>query len=52
MFKGTLILVLAYVAAVSCAIIPVAKPGAETELHGCNDSIGDGSSTENVIIWC
>lgn len=43
MLKGTLILVLAYVAAVSCAIVPNVDPNADTEGSiwgtGCGESL-------------
>ncbi|KAI7876493.1 uncharacterized protein EV154DRAFT_569227 [Mucor mucedo] len=48
MLKQTLILALAYVAAVSCAIIPVAKPEAETEYQGCPTSV-DGSNPDRTL---
>lgn len=44
MLKGTLILFLAYVAAVSCAIIPTIDTNAETEVRGSHWGSGCGES--------
>lgn len=54
MFKGALILVLAYVAAVSCAIIPVVNDkNAETQYNFCPGSVGTGNaSPDSINIIC
>lgn len=53
MFKGTIVLVLACIAAVSCATIPEGNRYCPGSVDGSKPAaVAEGANPDNVIIWC